>query len=485
MKNIIKNIGLSLFAGATLFSCQPLVDDINDPNPNKLNDVSGEKVFNGMEISQVLIQSGYLNMVGNIWSGHFNGFNNKFKPFEDYNFDLNATEQSWRNIYVGIVKQGRTLRSIEKTPNKKFFDGASKFLEAYALATGASLFGDIPFSEISADDKPSPKFDGQKDVYAGLQTLLDEAIKDLGESGVTGGVVEDIYFGGDSNKWIKAAYTLKTRMYMETREYTKAYANVSKGIDSQAGSLRYTPPATGNGDENLLYSINSTGTKGDLRVDANFIKLLEDRNNAKTNDLVRRHYFVGGENADDINYNKGSFSDIGTPMDLITYQENLLHWAELELRQGNFAEALAKLNAHRANVKGLKYFHNIQSEGTNYVFDKEKSTVNVPKADFKFDAYADADFDGGGIENADAIDKNNALMREIVEERYVSFFGTMLAFSDIRRYRKDDAAVQVPIKKKKADKEFPERMLYPNTETLTNPNTPDVADIFVKTPINE
>ena len=52
-----------------------------------------------------------------------------------------------------------------------------------------------------------------------------------------------------------------------------------------------------------------------------------------------------------------------------------------------------------------------------------------------YDAYVEADFVGGGMENSDVLTKDQALLREIIEERYVSGFGTYMPFNDHRRLR--------------------------------------------------
>ncbi|MEZ4985422.1 MAG: hypothetical protein R2795_10355 [Saprospiraceae bacterium] len=49
----------------------------------------------------------------------------------------------------------------------------------------------------------------------------------------------------------------------------------------------------------------------------------------------------------------------------------------------------------------------------------------------------------GGIENADGIAVDRAILR-IIEERYVSGFTTYMPFDDVRRLRKSDSDVIVP-----------------------------------------
>ena len=102
-----------------------------------------------------------------------------------------------------------------------------------------------------------------------------------------------------------------------------------------------------------------------------------------------------------------------------------------------------------------------------------------------YDAYVDTDFTPEGIENVDGmLSSEDALLREILEERYATFFNQVLGFNDLRRTKNDDieVRVQVPYNTGSA---HPERFLYPFTERNTNSNTPNIEGIFIKTTVNE
>jgi hypothetical protein len=80
-------------------------------------------------------------------------------------------------------------------------------------------FGMVPFSEAGVDGILTPKFDSQKDIYIGVITDLNEAMTLIGSSTRTGDGVDDlgsndVYCGGDLQKWKKLANTLKLRIAM-------------------------------------------------------------------------------------------------------------------------------------------------------------------------------------------------------------------------------------------------------------------------------
>ena len=169
-----------------LAACQSVVDDINDIDPNKIGTVDGQTLFTGMQLANTTAQSGYLNWAAGIWTGNFVG-EGKMGPEQNYQYVNTNSNTPWSNIYTGVLRQAREIRSGIEVTNKDFFYGASKVLEAHAVGTAVNIFGDVPYSEASNDDILAPKFDTQTDVYVALQLLLDEAILDLQSAATNGG----------------------------------------------------------------------------------------------------------------------------------------------------------------------------------------------------------------------------------------------------------------------------------------------------------
>ncbi|MEM9686920.1 MAG: SusD/RagB family nutrient-binding outer membrane lipoprotein, partial [Bacteroidota bacterium] len=93
----------------------------------------------------------------------------------------------------------------------------------------------------------------------------------------------------------------------------------------------------------------------------------------------------------------------------------------------------------------------------------------------------------GGMENMDAIDTDRAVLREIIEERYVSGFSTYMPFNDARRLRASDSDVIVPFPLNNATTTVnPQRFLYPQDEIDGNSNIPNpIPDLFTVTPVNQ
>jgi hypothetical protein len=464
----IKYIILSMLIVSS-YGCESLVEGIND-NPNEIssdNFQAGVLLLKGVELANVSNQMGHLTRISGMWSGQTRGTALLYRSIFEYNLSAEETSSVWQNAYQGVIKQARTMREHTKdSPKAAQYSGIAKVLEANAIGSLASQFGDIPYSEISNDEITDPKFDKQKDVFAQVQTLLDGAIADL-RSATNSAVPEDLHFAGNILKWTKVAHTLKARLYMYTREYDKANQSALLGILLPTDALVFTPPNVGNGSLNLNYKmVNERGGYWGFGGSHLETLLTTKRNNVKTNEAARLVYYRFDGNA--ANNNKG-IAAANRPMILVGYEENLLILAETATRTGKTVEGLGYLNILRA------YF------AAGRGFQKLNATDGL-----QYDAYTAADFTVGGMENADGIADNKALLREIIEERYVTGFTGMMPFDDLRRLstKERDIAVLPPFNSATASK-YPQRFIVAQTELSANRNAPTDPGIFVETEVNK
>ena len=454
----------------SLISCEGLVDGIND-NPNAIAVESADAgllLLKGIQLANVSVQLGHQARIGSMWSGQSQGVLLLYKSIAEYNISAEETNGMWQNAYQGIIKQCKVLREqTASNPAIKLYSGITKVIEAQTFGTLASLFGDVPFTE-AATDVANPKFESQKQVLNSVQTLLDEAIAEL-EAAPTATVADDLFYAGNKTKWIKAANTIKARYFILTREYEKALVSAKKGILLKADAMVFTPPAIGNGSLNTVFKmINEragywgfTGSFMDnmLKPGAN------SRNHTKTNEAARLRYVAFNGNT--ANSNLG-IAARNRPQILVGYEENLLYIAEAEARVGTDAEALKNLNTLRAHLQA----------GTG--FEKLVATDSL-----RYTAFTIQDFEAGGIENKDNKAVKTALLREIIQERYVTTFLSHVPFEDLRRLsgKERDIAVLPPFNISTATK-YPQRFVVAQTELSANPNAPSDPGIFAETEVN-
>ena len=457
-----------------LVSCEDIVDGINDnPNELTLTDVDPEFLLTGALLANSVAQGGHLNRISGMWSGQLIGFTSLYSNIYGYSISTVESNTTWSRIYVGIVPNMRTIR--ENPKSTPLLVGISKVVEAHAIGTAASLFGDVPYSQIFTEEIEDPTFDGQKSVFTAVIELLNSAIADLSGAASNSGLTEDIYFGGDAQKWLEAAYTLQARYYLQMKDYAGANQAAQNGISSPDGTMSYIPrgeASVSSGDKNLFWEILEGSRAGDIGTGDSFLMQLMDpsneksRNNTKTNEKARFNYYTIDESGGSVN--QGIIEQF-EPQRLVSYGENLLILAETATRNSGLDAGLTFLNQHREYLNGGGYLNS-----------------NFTDSTFLYEPYVAADFEVGGIENEDGIDATRALLREIIEERYVTGFSMYLPFNDARRLRKDDSDIAVPFPlNTSTTSQYPERLPYSDDELISNGNAPTEPGIFTTTEVNQ
>jgi len=470
----MKKILIPLTAIALLTTGCDVDKTINDnPNDITLADVDPKLFLNGAQLANAIVQVSHINRICGMYSGQLIGYTSLYSNIYGYALSTVETNGEWNSAYIGVITNARHIQTA--APNDKLLVGISKVLEANAIGTLALLTGDVPYSEIGNSEISDPKFDAQIEVLASLSTLLDGAISDLNGASSRNESF-DIYFNGDKDKWIAAAYTLKARYALANKDYAGALAAAGNGISSSAGDMMYIPrgdAAINAGDKNLFYTIIAGSRAGDLGNDGSFLLDILDssnakyRGNAKTNETARHGYYTIDESS--ASGNTGVIEQF-EPQPIATYSENQLIKAEASARSG-FASGLSALNSYRAWLSGGGRLNATFDDADNYMYD----------------AYVEADFTSGGMENADAVSKDKALLREIIEERYVSGFGSYMPFNDHRRLRgagESDLVPPFPLNTVGATQHV-ERMQWSQGEISSNTNAPTDPGLYAKTAVNK
>jgi hypothetical protein len=197
--------------------------------------------------------------------------------------------------------------------------------------------------------------------------------------------------------------------------------------------------------------------------------------NSKTNETaLYNHYFIKDYYAAsslDPNTQDGMFTG-DAPHPLLTYYETQFILAEAYARTNDIPNALIALNNVRGGLR------------TGYINGKT-ILAGYQALGIKYDDYIAADFTPGGLANpvVSGRTQQTGLIYEILSQKYIVSLAQYDAFTDVRRCAKATPIVQLPIPIIAGTK-APQRFIYPQNETNTNPNTPKPSpDQFTKIPI--
>ncbi|WP_338875212.1 SusD/RagB family nutrient-binding outer membrane lipoprotein [Spirosoma sp. SC4-14] len=466
---------LTALLGLELFSCTSIVENLN-VDPNNPTSSTASLLLTGTEIANMATQEGMASRLTTIWDGYASGADRQWLDYYNYNVSAGIYDSDWNLVFTGTNANALLTISQATALGNRKMAGIAKILRANALATGTELWGDIPFDQAGDIAKyPNPAFEPQATVYTKLLALLDDAIADL-KSGVGTVSTEDIHFAGDATKWTQVAYTLKARLLTDSRQYDAAYTAAQSGVSTYANSLYSPHGTTASVNQNSYYSFLASTRTGDIyAVGAYNVSLLNPasanyRGNAKTVETARYkfYYLENGVNTPgkvepNTSGSSGFFAQSAS-FPLVTYQENILTLAEMALRSGKgFTTALGHLNTYRSFLNSGGYIN----------------ATYLTSGAYKYEPYVAADFEAGGIENPDGISADNALMREILQERYVSFYGQHLGWNDERRTRTEAYGIKLTPNN---GSQLPWRFIYPQNEINSNPSTPSPVPATFEAP---
>jgi hypothetical protein len=441
-KNLFLPFALAMLA-FTATSCEKDINSINKTNPNQFTDSDPVLMMTGAEMANVLVSEGEAARLSGLFAGHFIGADRQFISYSQYKMTAGDFNTPWGNLYTEGIAQCRLVRAKAlKANNMKLF-GVANITEANLLLAASGLWGDVPDAQACDDNIDNPKYDKMSDVTKHCIALLDSAIPHI-----SGSNAYSVAYAGTFD-WAEVANTMKARAYLRLKDYAKAKtaatAGVSKGNDMFANHSTETPGAW-----NLYYDFLDWNRGGYIGCDGSHIASLLDtasakcRNNAKTDEMGRfNHYFIMDYYTHiDPNMVDGIFKTTSN-FTLASYVENELILAECEQRLGDNTAALSHLNNARADLEAT--FTGYQP----YVFE-----------DFGPSAL---------ISGATASD---ALLKEILTEKYVSLFGQLEPFCDVRRTNNLIGIVPT------FGTDLPKRFLYPQDEINTNSKTPSGATLF-------
>jgi starch-binding outer membrane protein, SusD/RagB family len=410
-------------------------------NPNSPSVANRDQLFVGVQLRQFVFQAGDIARHTSMWIQQFAGVGNQTISRDQYQL-TESDIQSWPNVYGGggLIDMRRIQAEAEQAGDRPYA-GVAKVWEALTVGTAASLWGDIPYSE-AVGTVAKPRLDPQAEVYRDVQDLLDRAIADLQAGAASGNLrFNDLVYGGDMQRWVQAAYTLKARYYIHWAQVQerpaatvacggncaeRALAAAMNGISAVANDMS-TFHTTAAAHENLWWQWE-TERNNQLRAGRFLVELLRSRGDPR---LTGYFDATGGEvigsppatpvpGAAWLSATRGA-RDFRQP--LVTYQENQLIMAEANHRLGRDDGARANLNNAR-QAAGL----------------------------------GSAAGPGGA-----------ALFAEIMTEKYIAMFQNIEAWNDYKRTCIPDIT---PV----AGRRVPGRLFYQNAERVNNPNIPAPAE---------
>ena len=460
-QNIAAGFLIIIFISCEDFLSGPLLDQ----NPNEVDDVSvvsAEALLVGSQVTIYGVLEGYLNRAVSMVMQQMSGLQTDY--YRDYNcdpIDVN-TNGRWTAMYgTGGLVDLNTTQQVAEEQEKYVLLAISQMWEALLFSTAADIWGDIPYSQAANSDYPEPQFDSQQDVHQSILNLLDEAIINFNNGQVFTLPTEyDFTYGANVEKWIAAAHTLKSRIYLNWAEVNSDYYQLALN-EAEMGIL----DQSGLGDWKALHSaaiaersvwfqfiLSNTDYMGAGKL---LVDMLERDNDSRLN-----IYFLGNGSSEIVGVSPGDSSQNASMLNItghfgmswqpefISWYENSFIMAECYFMLGNDAQALSKLNE---TLEGIEQ---------NWI-GRGFANASIPR-----------------YENLNG----EELFAAIMNEKYKALFLNIQSWSDWRRteYPKfiDSDNNSTECGGAFDGLGVPRRLLYPEKEKASNPNCPQNDDIY-------
>lgn len=374
----MKKIIFTLITSVILFSsCEKWINPDINIDPNNPTDVSMAQLVAPIEVNLAYVVGGELTRYSSAWMQQIAGLQSQSAEVDLYILGESDVNDAWSyNLYAPGMINAKILIEKATANNSPHYAGIGKILMAYHLGVITDLWGDAPYSDAlnGIELKFKPKYDSQEKIYTTIFTLLTDAVTDLQASkSVYSPGDEDVIYGGNLSKWIKAAYALKARYNLHLAKkkgasaYTEALANTAKAFTSNDDDFKLVFNSAYN-NANPIYK-SEQERPGYLCANSTYIAMLKAQSDPRL--LV---YFNGniGSAAGENNANASKIGDAYgssvSPVYLISYAEVKFIEAEAYLMTGNkekaaesYNEAL-KASLQRESALGDGSWYNSQKE---------------------------------------------------------------------------------------------------------------------------
>lgn len=456
---------------ATVFisSCSEGFFNINE-DPNNPGNVGNEFVLTGGIAGSSYVLGGYYQALGGFWSQHYAQSTgaSQWATWEEFSIDESDFDRQFTTLYSGALMDLQVVKDRALASSDWSYYLIATLVQSYTFSVLADLYDEIPFSEaLVGTSKLTPKYEKGSAVCDSLIKRIDFALsKDLNAPTVSTIGKADLVFQGNMDEWVRFANTLKLKLCLrfvntDPDKYKSAIQTMlteNKFLDASATMKAFKNEENGRNPffETFMDRLNGNvaasktlvdflKNNGDSRLDFIFKAPLDNNQNP----LPQVGIGQGRYKADQTKY--ATIANLSTPkvtglspVYFFTLAESYFLVAEAEYRYGS------AINAEQAYKNGI-----------------EASYAQVG-ATFQPNMYtAGAPYEYKGLESI-ITQKWVAAANSTAIESFFDFnrtgYPTNFVFSEVSSI---------------GDK-YPQRLLFPDSERKSNPNTPERKSIDTK-----
>jgi hypothetical protein len=443
-----RKIGILLTFVLMLNSCEKWIDPEINISPNAPADVTLNLLLPSSQAGIAYVFGGDHSRYSGMWMQHLSGVDRQSFALERYSVLNSDANNLWNTLYGGVLKNLVIMVDKAQAQEAFTYEALAKIHIAFTLGIITDVWGDAPYSDAlfaETTGNLTPTYDSQEQLYATINSYLDEAVNLLGQTSAAGVAVpgnDDLFFGGDKAKWMKVAKALKVRyaLHLSERSGYDAVRNLlNAGGLMESNDDSWSFQFTNNSNEwNPRYQFDND--RGDIRVGKKIVDMMAETEDPRMDAYFRLH--PDAENPDYVgsppggalvlaSYAGPGYASQNSPVPFLTYYEQKFIEAEAFVGNDN-ARAAA---AYSAGIKA-----SLEAHG---VFDQDW-----------FDANSTLDT---SLEDHD-------ILAQIMDAKYIAMFLHSETWVDWRRTGLPELTPAI-----EAVSAIPRRYLYTTDEINYNP----------------
>jgi hypothetical protein len=485
-----------LFTLTLVFGCSDYLD-VNE-DPNNPSDADERLILPAAQQSIASRVGNYYRITGSLWSQHYTQNNTSSQYIATDNYDvenLNFLENDFVELFSGALNDLKFVKRKASGSGNWTNYLIAQVMEAYAYQLVADLYDGAPLAEglRGDEDNFTPEWDSGPAVYDSLIARIDYALsKDFELSSNVSPQANDLLFGGDVERWIQFANTLKLKLMIRFSDAdpAKAQALISGLVNSGAQFLETDASISTYYDQadrgNPLYEADrrNQNTTTNLKASLTLVNYLEVNTDPRINELFDLPLAGGPVKG----MRQGTSSTPSTTLNSETVSGATVLPTDpvyfISLPEAYFlrAEAAAR-GFSNENAKAL-YDLGVLAAFDRY--DLNGASFIQPGGDYEYPA-------GTVEENVEAIIEQkwvahvggNSLEAwfDMLRTGYPSFSTSAPGLAGYDALAPGAPIFSFPVDAVTFNGAYPRRLLIPEDEVLNNPNAPAQPENGILTPV--
>jgi len=295
MKSIIYSFRSKILLALTLLCVSACTDDFDELNTNPNSASSGTADLfmpHGIQSAVDIQSGGSLGMdIGEGFSQHWARI--QYTDVDQYTVSSDVYTAAWSGLYIESLADYTRIYKLGQESGNTNYQAVAVILRSWVFSMLADVYGDIPYTDAlkGLEGTLLPKYDAQKDVYAGLIAELKTAGESIDVANTTMPISGDILFAGNMLKWKKFANSLSLRLLSRMIDKADAPINVKSEITRILSDPAKYPVLASVSDNVQLNYLDATNnqnpvninrrTRDDHRVSATLVSRLTALSDAR------------------------------------------------------------------------------------------------------------------------------------------------------------------------------------------------------------